>query len=466
MFPQNLEMYDNNNSNITLNYIDYLHRNSTEAYVVIANKVQKVWKEKRVIYSKDNIINAIHYDSDCYITLNNFFTGRRTLQTLKEYTSFYIDIDCYKLATNLKLDFTKENVEYFKQKVIYELQKDYFKNIIPLPTFVIDSGRGIYLQWKINNVGKEYTKLWNQIQKILLNKLKVLGADSQSIDGARVLRLPGTVNTKINGGNVLILDFNDYIYDIEEISKFFEEDIKKIGEIKEIKKEEKKKKCIKEGNNKPVKQVKNTNRCVRIHNDRSLVMARIDDIESLCAMREYNIHLYNCRELTLFLYRYYLTKFSGNLSYALDKTLELNRKFTIPLEEARVLVDTESVARVFREGKEYKYSNWKLINILHITEEEQYKLTTIISTKVKNKRNNEKCKERNKKKRRNANGLTSREQSKQETINKVHKLKAEGYKQIEIAEALEITKGTVSKYLKLAPAEIEVTDVDIEKKVS
>lgn len=59
---------------------------------------------------------------------------------------------------------------------------------------------------------------------------------------------------------------------------------------------------------------------------------------------------------------------------------------------------------------------------------------------------------RNKKRneaRRNEKGLTSRQQKKKELINKVKELKKQGLKQVEIADKLGITKGTVSKYLKL-----------------
>lgn len=69
-----------------------------------------------------------------------------------------------------------------------------------------------------------------------------------------------------------------------------------------------------------------------------------------------------------------------------------------------------------------------------------FSFLTIISTRVKYDRNNKK---------RNEEGLTSRQQQKKELINKVKELKQQGLKQVEIADKLGITKGTVSKYLKL-----------------
>lgn len=74
-----------------------------------------------------------------------------------------------------------------------------------------------------------------------------------------------------------------------------------------------------------------------------------------------------------------------------------------------------------------------------------FSFLTIISTRVKYDRKNKKRNEA----RRNEEGLTSRQQQKKELINKVKELKQQGLKQVEIADKLGITKGTVSKYLKL-----------------
>lgn len=50
---------------------------------------------------------------------------------------------------------------------------------------------------------------------------------------------------------------------------------------------------------------------------------------------------------------------------------------------------------------------------------------------------------------RNEAGLTPRQQQKAEKIHAVKEFYNQGYKQCKIAEKLNITKGTVSKYIKL-----------------
>ena len=100
-----------------------------------------------------------------------------------------------------------------------------------------------------------------------------------------------------------------------------------------------------------------------------------------------------------------------------------------------------------RDKGGYWYKNVTLIYLFQISREEEkkLKLRTIISTEEKYDRKNEKRRED----RRNENGLTSREQSKEDLINQIKELKSQGLKQVDIADKLGISKGTVSKYLKL-----------------
>ena len=100
-----------------------------------------------------------------------------------------------------------------------------------------------------------------------------------------------------------------------------------------------------------------------------------------------------------------------------------------------------------RDKGGYWYKNETLIDLFQISREEEkkLKLRTIISTEEKYDRKNEKRRED----RRNENGLTSREQSKEDLINQIKELKSQGLKQVDIADKLGISKGTVSKYLKL-----------------
>ena len=180
----------------------------------------------------------------------------------------------------------------------------------------------------------------------------------------------------------------------------------------------------------------------------SLNKSRAEDIESICYLRDYKVT--GLRHTIVYIYYYYKKLIDGTHESALESTLKLNNKFSEPLTRKEVESYITSAEKASEEHKSdktkgYNYRNTTLIRLLNITKEEQKELKTIIEKREKLDRFNTS----RRLKRRNEEGLTSRESSKKELITKVKKLKEEGYKQIEIANELSISKGTVSKYLKL-----------------
>ena len=109
-----------------------------------------------------------------------------------------------------------------------------------------------------------------------------------------------------------------------------------------------------------------------------------------------------CREIALFLYRYWSCCFEADPAAALSHTLEFNKTFTHPLTEREAVRATESAQKAYlaksdKEANEraktlgypgagYRISNAKLIDWLQITEEEQTHLKTIIGPKEKRRR--------------------------------------------------------------------------------
>ena len=101
------------------------------------------------------------------------------------------------------------------------------------------------------------------------------------------------------------------------------------------------------------------------------------------------------------------------------------------------------VTQGMRDKSGYWYTNKTLIRRLQITELEQQSMKTIIGTSEKYRRRNV---NRNTS-RRNDEGLTAREQAKQDRIKAVKALHANGMTQLEIAKTLGINQGTVSRHL-------------------
>ncbi|HEK8878575.1 TPA: hypothetical protein ACG3JQ_001088 [Clostridioides difficile] len=64
---------------------------------------------------------------------------------------------------------------------------------------------------------------------------------------------------------------------------------------------------------------------VYIHRERSLYQGRILDLVKLCELRNYDMKGH--REITLFLYRYYLCYFYEDEKKVLEDVLEINKEF-------------------------------------------------------------------------------------------------------------------------------------------
>ena len=56
------------------------------------------------------------------------------------------------------------------------LEENYFNKVIPIPNFVIDSGRGLYLILLINKLPCKALPLWKAVEEYLYNQLKQFGA--------------------------------------------------------------------------------------------------------------------------------------------------------------------------------------------------------------------------------------------------------------------------------------------------
>jgi len=402
-----LQAIDEINIDESKKHLINLH-NGSKGYITVASKNpdynQWHYKSEDLLARTEDIIN----DINSYVSQNTFYRPQRRIENIKELRAIYIDIDCYNSR------YTKEAVKYF-------LENDLYGSKIPVPNYLIDSGRGLYYVILIKPVPSMALPLWYAVQRYLYNILKVFGADANALDPTRVLRIVGTLNSK-SGTCVKVLDEYNYEYSLKEIQEEY------LPEIS-VKKKSK---------GRPKKMVS-------LFTEYSLYHARIVDITKICEIRNYDVEGH--REIILFLYRYFSACFTQDADEALSRALELNAMFKKPLPENEVIQDTKSATRAY-ENRLYKYTNKKLIEILDITLDEQKHLKTIISGKEKYRRCAKEQKAKKKAKRRNENGLTKREQDKLDKIMKIKKLKEKGLNNNQIALQLGINRATVTKYLK------------------
>ena len=381
-------------------FFDMIHGQS-QGWICRAENGKDGFKQHHYKYAE--LLQQDLESENIYISLNTFYRTYRRIEFVKELNSNYIDLDTYK-------------TEFTKEQILMSLEADHFNRTIPRPTFIIDSGRGLYLEWKINAVPSMALPLWKAVQEYLYGVLKPYGADRQALDCTRVLRSVGSKNPK-SGSVVSILDAYEYTYDLREIQQEF---------LPELKPKEKTK-----GRPKKINY---------IFRERSLYFARIRDIIKLCEVREYDLKGH--RELILFLYRYYLCSFLNDTEKALKDVLELNKEFRQSLSEREAIRATTSAERCYlNKIKEYKYKNDTLIDLLEISEEEEKQMITIISVNEYKRRDRVYQKKKYHEKLTSQGKLGEKEKISRRR-NKVKDLLQEGLKQKDICLQLDISKDT------------------------
>lgn len=105
----------------------------------------------------------------------------------------WVDLDFYTLGMEL---------HEVIAGVIYQQQR----GIIPPASFFADSGRGLWVFWKLYDpetghgprAWPDKKVLWAKIQGEMYRRMLDFGADKQARDLARVSRVPGSLNTKVS----------------------------------------------------------------------------------------------------------------------------------------------------------------------------------------------------------------------------------------------------------------------------
>lgn len=416
-------------------YINHLFDDTTDGYIQVAQlDNNKKFKICRYV-GKNHIAEIIEEflgENDTYITPNTMYKYERKVSNIRQFRALYIDLDIDKNDV-----YSKSETRFFINQMVND-------EIIPNPSMLVDSGRGLHVYWKIKDAPYQALNTWQELEDFLYYKLKPYGADKKATDGARILRLPGTINSKTNTECKVIWNYDDVIYSMYDLREKYLNYKPKISQDK---------------------KGTHRNNIVNLFNSYTLHIGRISDIETLCKLRDYNVKGY--RNMIIHCYAYWKGIYIRDLERLEVEVKALNDLFKEPLKESEVKAilrcvpkaidkfisyeqglrcgERKRVSKGMRDKEGYWYKNETLIDRLDITPTEQRELNTIIGKEEKYRRNNKRrCNNR-----RNEEGLTQREQQKKDLINKIKSLKLQGMKQREIAENLNISKGTVSKYLKL-----------------
>lgn len=349
-----------------------------------------------------SIKRAAGGEYDTYMSMNPLMRKEHCIKRDKEHVArlkwLYVDLDYYNSAYK----------NFSKKQIVGLLEMDYFNKSIPAPTYVIDSGRGIYLLWRIDENVKAYSR-WTKMQQFLCNHLSEFGADWKvATDSARVLRKPGSINSK-SGTQVSIIQhearkysltslLREYVIGEEpspQMTKYAKAIASDLGiPLPDMRNREAVKKFIRD-NKEPANLFRQyqsgQKRCEKsrksnikyIRNTYTMTSARLQDLEQLIRMRDQEN---GYREHILFLYRYWQLCITDSPETSLQRTLDLNNSLQNPLSEKEVITATKSAEKYFYNGKSLRCSNTYVIQALNITEDEMKHLNFFIGECEKKKR--------------------------------------------------------------------------------
>ena len=423
-------------------FCDHLYDDSTDGYIQVLKLNDEKNKSERTIKIYNtrheglkDIVEELHEQKDVFVSPNTMYIPKRRVENIRQFRSLFQDIDC----KNLGLE---------KAETAYLIWDLYLEGKIPKPTMVTDSGRGIHLYWRIQNAPYGALNTWQELQDYIYYNLKHLGADRQATDSARVLRLPGTINSK-NQVNCEVLYIDDELeysmYDLRE--KYLNYRPKSY----QLQMED-------------TKIVENKVVSNRFFNSYSLHMQRANDLQTLCRLRHFDMKGY--RNMAIHCYAYWKGIYVRD-QYELEKeVIELNNAFKEPLKATEVKAvlrcipkaiekfiayeqglrsgEKKRVSKGMRDKEGYWYKNTTLIERLGITANEQKHMKTIIGTDEKYERNNE----RRRAERRNEAGLTKKQQELVDFKLKVSRLKEQGLSNRAVAKELNCSEYKIRSLLK------------------
>lgn len=141
------------------------------------------------VSSLSNVIGGIEAAGarDIYFGHAQFATDKsRCITNVAQVQVAWVDVDCYALG--IRLD---------NALIERMLERAAFCGI-PRPSHIVRSGRGVYLKWLLTApVESDELPVWNALQCRLASLYGDLGADFKALDAARVLRVVGSINSKV-----------------------------------------------------------------------------------------------------------------------------------------------------------------------------------------------------------------------------------------------------------------------------
>jgi len=391
-------------------------------------------KENITDYMMQNIIkNSITYGYSLYMSIANFYAYRRLQDNAYGIKNIVLDLDWYGQ------DPEQAKTEIFDFTV---------KNLGIEPTAICYSGNGYYIVFNLENNIALQNKYIKVLYKKLLQKLIDLykpqfNADTACTDFSRIFRMMSSVNNK-TGNTAKIL----YLNESNKIN--FSDLATKLGF-------EKKEKYVSKKNEKiQVKKVKQTNLYSFVANvagkDTKILKDRIDDLNKLFELRNYNLGDCNCRNKYLHLMSVTLCYLGSTADELANILYDTNELLDEPLPDSEIEGLLTSAAKNYEkfltcgEYSHYRYKNEKIVKLLDITPSEQKHMKQLMEDPEKLTR--KQLRDKNTCEKRKANNKTDKIEREANTVAQIKLLLMDKLTYSDIAGRLKISAKTVSRYAK------------------
>jgi hypothetical protein len=351
--------------------------------------------------------------------------GGRSLPDVRALTSLWVDLDYYKspsigwLEPEQVLDATMARWPW-----------------LPLPTLLVESGRGCYLLWTFDKpLSVEHLDVWQQAQDTLVALLEPVHADAAARDASRILRITGSfhlvagerVRARLVGQPVafdtmrgLVLKHGAELLEARRLATVPRSPLR-----------------VLDGDGTTTRR----NAGSKGLSPYKLALSRMADYRTLAALRGEPLRDYRRRFLYCFAQaaawycgsveqlrvevdRFADDHFAGGQSYRSRHVQTVVSRFVDDNEGKLVRLVPE------RNQGRYKFSNGYILRVLEVTAAEQRQLQTVIGGDEKRRRLTE---------RRRASGIMSREQYRDRAAQRAaeaRRLRSEGLSVREVAERL------------------------------
>lgn len=456
---------------------------TSQAYPHLKAKGERHWFQHHEKGYEEFQINVVQFHNqknkfNSYFSVNSFSRPQRSTATLFRLNALYADIDWHG-----------KKVDY---KIVLSVLEDYFFGTkIPYPTHVTFTGRGLQLFWQIEHAPKQALKFWMMIEGLIVDELESISEylpkvsiDRSCVTVDQVMRQPNSwhVTAKTYAKELDLSYLHEYQYTLKEIADdyfmhvwdvFDKNHAKKLEAIKR-REEYLANKALREADKEAYQQKKQAEReakqqqkkkIAKMFNGYTLMVARIEDFQKLLELRNYDIK--GCRDTFFFFYAWTFATEHTTLEKITAELLGINTLLKDPLTDLEIEAKASEVfsrlprvkQKLFsnstdaelellkdnKSGKAFRgFRNKTLVKRLGITKEEQKHMKTLIDTREKYDRNNE----RRRNERRDENGMTQREKAKADTRTKVQELKAKGMSRSQVVKATGLSESTVKRHWK------------------